>query len=60
MVYKIGRVLQVMGMIVLPVALAGNIARPEEITLWVMLAMAGAGVGIFTLGWLLQQAGRSG
>ena len=58
MLYKIGRTLQVIGMIVLPIGMAGNIVRPEQVSVQESLAIAGVAVAIFVLGWLLQQAGR--
>jgi hypothetical protein len=59
MLYKLGRALQVAGMVILPVGMAGNIVRPEQITVQESLVIAGVGLGVFALGWLLQQAGRS-
>ncbi len=58
MLYKFGRLLQLIGLIVLPLAIAGNLARPVEFTLWYTLGLASAGTVVFTLGWLLQQAAR--
>jgi len=59
MLFKLGRGLQVAGMIILPVGMVGNIVRPEQITQHESLAIAGVGIAVFGLGWLLQQAGRS-
>jgi hypothetical protein len=53
MVYKFGRFLQLLGLILVPVALAGNVARQEEVTLGVMLAIAAAGMLLFYIGWLM-------
>ncbi len=58
MLYKLGRVLQVTGMIVLPVGMVGNIVRPEQVTVQDSLVIAGIGIAVFALGWLLQQVGR--
>jgi hypothetical protein len=58
MLYKIGRLLQVAGLILLPVAVAGNVAREEQINLKVSLTLSALGVGVFVLGWWLQQAAR--
>lgn len=58
MLYKVGRLLQLAGLVVLPVAVAGNVARPEEVNLKVSLALSAVGVGVFALGWWLQQAAR--
>jgi hypothetical protein len=55
-IYKLGRFLQFVGLIVLPVAIAGNVA--EKLNLRDSLIMAGAGMLIFLLGWLLQQSAR--
>ena len=56
MLYKIGRFLQLVGMIVLPVAIAGQVA--EKLTLKTFYILSAAGVVIFFIGWLLQQAGN--
>jgi hypothetical protein len=58
MIYKIGRALQVVGMIVLPVGMVGNVYDPHLVTVQESLVIAGVGVVIFGLGWVLQQAGR--
>jgi hypothetical protein len=58
MLYKLGRLLQGVGLVILPIAVAGNLARPDEVTLGVSLTMSTIGVAIFTLGWLLQQRAR--
>ena len=59
MLYKLGRYFQLVGMILLPVAIAGNLAREDLIDLKTSLTMSGVGVGIFAVGWLLQQAGKT-
>ncbi len=58
MLYKVGRFLQVVGMILLPVGIAGNVADPQRVTLGTSLALAGLGVVVFAAGWSLQQAGK--
>jgi len=58
MLYKLGRTLQVAGMIILPVGMAGNIVRPEQISVQDSLVVAGVGIVVFGVGWLLQQFGR--
>lgn len=58
MLYKLGRLLQFAGLVILPVAIAGNVARPEEVSLGTSLTMSTVGVTLFALGWLLQQASR--
>ncbi len=58
MLYKLGRLFQFAGLVILPVAIAGNMARPEEITLGMSLSLSAVGMLVFSLGWLLQQAGK--
>ncbi len=58
MLYKMGRFLQVIGMILLPVAVAGNIAPEQPLDLRASLTLSFIGVGVFIVGWLLQQAGK--
>jgi hypothetical protein len=56
--YKLGRVLQLVGLVLLPIAVAGNLAPQDPFDLRTSLTISGAGVLIFGLGWLLQQSGR--
>jgi hypothetical protein len=56
MLYKLGRVLQFIGLAVLPIAMAGNAA--ERLTLKDMLVLTAAGVLIFFVGWLMQQSSK--
>jgi hypothetical protein len=58
LLYKAGRVLQVVGMILLPVAIAGNLAPEQPLDLRASLTLSGIGVAVFAIGYLLQQAGR--
>lgn len=58
MLYKLGRMLQVAGMILLPVAVAGNLAPGEPLDLRQSLTLSGIGIVVFVLGWLIQQLGR--
>jgi hypothetical protein len=55
--YKLARALQFLGLLILPVAIAGNVA--EQLTLWQSLSLSGAGVSVFYLGWLLQKGAPS-
>lgn len=57
MLYKIGRLLQFVGLVLPPVAIAGNIA--DKLTLWQSLSISAAGMLLFYLGWLLQHTVRS-
>lgn len=58
MLYKFGRVLQLLGLLILPIAIAGNVARQEEVDLKTSLAISGVGILVFALGWLIQQGSR--
>lgn len=57
--YRLGRLLQLIGMILLPLAIAGNLAPVDPLELRQSLQLSGVGVAVFALGWLLQQAGRA-
>jgi hypothetical protein len=54
MLYRLGRFLQLVGLILLPVAMAGN--ATNDLDLRQMLALAMVGILVFSVGWLLQQA----
>lgn len=53
MIYRLARLLQLLGLILLPVAISGELA--ERLHLKQMLLLAGVGMLVFFLGWLLQQ-----
>lgn len=55
MLYRLGRFLQVIGLIVPLAGVSGNVARPDDINLRVSLTMAVVGIGVFYLGRVLQQ-----
>jgi hypothetical protein len=59
MLYKLGRFMQLLGLILLPVAIAGNVAREDVINLKVSLLISAVGIIIFFLGWWIQQATRT-
>jgi len=54
MVYRLGRFLQLLGLLVLPVGVAGNIANPEMVGVRASLGIAATGIAVFALGWALQ------
>ena len=56
MLYSTARVLQFIGLVILPVAISGNVAGP--LTLSQSLTLSSVGLGIFIVGWLLQQVTR--
>ena len=55
--YKIGRLLQLLGLVLLTVAIAGNLAG-EKLDLKESLTLSGLGMLIFLAGWLVQQGSR--
>jgi len=58
MLYKLGRFLQLVGLLILPVGVAGNVARPEMVGVRASLVIAVGGILVFMVGWLLQQVGK--
>jgi hypothetical protein len=58
MLYKLSRFLQLLGLLICPVGIVGNVAQEKVITLKVSLMISGAGILIFVIGWLLQQSAR--
>jgi ABC-type Mn2+/Zn2+ transport system permease subunit len=56
MVYKFARFLQLLALLILPAAVAGEIA--ERLTLKESLYISGLGAGCFVIGYLLQQTTR--
>jgi hypothetical protein len=58
MLYRLGRALQLTGMIILPLAIVAQIAPERAIDLKTSLTLSGVGVLVFFVGWLIQQAGR--
>jgi hypothetical protein len=54
MIYKLARLLQLIGLIILPIAIMGNVAD-ERLSLKESLILSGVGMVIFLFGWLLQQ-----
>ena len=58
MVYRLGRFLQLLGLLIAPVGMAGNLARPELVGEGRMLAILGAGVVVFGAGWLIQRGAK--
>jgi hypothetical protein len=58
MLYKLGRLLQIVGMIMLPMAMAGNLLPQPAVTLSGMLSLMVLGVLIFFIGWSIQEIGK--
>ena len=55
MLYRLARFFQFVGLILLPVAIAGNVADPEHMDLRKSLGLSAVGVLVFFVGWSLQQ-----
>ena len=58
MLYKLGRLLQLIGLLILPLAMAGNLVPEHTVSLGNMLALMVLGVLIFFVGWSLQEIGK--
>jgi hypothetical protein len=58
MLYKLGRLLQVIGLLLLPIAMAGNLVPDIPVSLGNMLALTVLGVLVFFVGYSLQQVGK--
>jgi hypothetical protein len=58
--YRLGRFLQLLGLLIMPVGIAGNVAREDLVDLKASLLIAAAGMGVFATGWLLQQGSKPG
>jgi hypothetical protein len=55
MVYKLGRFLQLVGLVITPIGIGGNLARPDQVDVKTSLGIAALGIVIFALGWLMQR-----
>ena len=61
MLYKIARTLQLAGLAILPIAIAGNLAERNDapvLDLKQSLVLSTVGCAVFFCGWLLQQSIR--
>lgn len=54
--YKLGRLFQLLGMFLLPIGVAGNVM--DRIDLKTSLTISGIGMGVFFLGYLIQEQGK--
>ena len=57
--YRLGRFLQLLGLLIAPVGLAGNLADPNRVGEREELMILAGGIGVFILGWLIQRAGKA-
>ena len=53
MVYRIARLFQLAGLIILPIAISGNVAN--KLDLRESLSLSAIGIVLFIIGWVLQQ-----
>lgn len=60
MLYRLGRLLQLVGMLMLPLAIAGELLPRDQnpLSLKTSLLLSGAGVVLFMLGYLMSNAGK--
>jgi hypothetical protein len=56
--YRLSRFLQGVGLVLPLIAIAGNVAREDEIDLKASLTLSGIGIALFVVGWLIQQRTR--
>ncbi len=56
--YRFGRLLQIVAMILLPLAIVGNLSPERPLTLGQSLTLSTIGVIVFLLGYFLQQTGK--
>lgn len=59
LLYKAGRALQLVGLLLLPLAIAGNLSPNDPTTLGQSLWLSAIGIVIFMVGYGLQQVGRA-
>lgn len=62
MLYKLARLLQFAGLVILPIAISGNVAQRSDgepnLSLKDSLSLSAIGVLVFVMGWLLQQGSK--
>jgi hypothetical protein len=61
MLYKVARFLQLAGLILVPIAISGNVAQrggEPVLNLKESLILSAVGCVVFLCGWLLQQSSR--
>ena len=56
--FHLGRLLQLAGLVILPVGIVANLSPTNQVSLGTSMAISGSGVLVFYLGWLLQQWSR--
>jgi hypothetical protein len=56
MLYNLSRFMQLAGLVILPIAISGNVA--EKLNLKESLLLSVIGILVFFVGWALQQVSR--
>ena len=56
--YRLGRTMQLIGLLLLPLAIAGNLSPENTLNLKQSMTLSGIGIGVFVVGYLLQQSSR--
>jgi hypothetical protein len=58
MVYRLGRFLQLLGLLIAPAGAAGNLADRDQVSEGTMLTILAAGILVFAVGWLIQRGAK--
>jgi hypothetical protein len=58
MLYRVGRFLQLFGLLIIPTGIAGNLADRDAVGESTMFKILGVGIAVFALGWLLARSGK--
>jgi uncharacterized membrane protein YGL010W len=56
LLYTLGRLMQLAGLIVLPFAVSGNLS--EQLSVSGMYQLTFVGIGLFVVGWTVQRMGK--
>lgn len=59
MLYRVGRFLQLFGLLIMPVGLAGNLANREAVGTREELGILLLGLAVFGIGWMMQRLGKA-
>jgi hypothetical protein len=59
MLYRVGRFLQLFGLLIIPSGIAGNLVDRDMVGETRMFEILAVGVAVFTLGWLLQRTRKA-
>ncbi len=59
MLYRVGRFLQLFGLLIIPTGIAGNLADRDAMGEGTMFKILAVGIVVFALGWLLQRTRKA-